>query len=186
VKPTVTFRHIDPSAPIRTHAEEKVERPIKKYLKDALGAQVRLSVTRQRHMAEIQVHAANFDISASQTTGDLYSAVDAAVSKLEAQLRKHKDRINHRKGGASLTATPTKIPVDVYAIADSDDSATRKPPVVVTQESMPATPLTIEDAIIQLELQDQAFLVFRNSSTDVISVVYRRNDGTFGLIAPGA
>ncbi len=177
----VTFRHVDSSEPIRSHAEEKVSRAISKYLKNATEAHVILSVVKQRHEAEINVHATNYDISAHETTGDLYSAIDRAVSKLEAQLRKHKDRINHRKGGEHLGGAPTMIPVEVYEISEGDDSM----PTVVESDNIPAKPLSVEDAIVQLELSHQDFLVFRNAGNDAISVVYRRKDGNFGLIAPG-
>lgn len=178
---SVTFRHSDPSDAVRTHAEEKVSRAINKYLKQATEAHVILSVEKHRRSAEINVHATNFDISAHETTHDMYEAVDKAVTKLEAQLRKHKDRINHHKGGQHLGGAPTMIPVEVYELADGEDAR----PTVIETDNIPAKPLTVEDAIVQLELSHQNFLVFRNSVTNDISVVYRRTAGNFGLIAPG-
>jgi putative sigma-54 modulation protein len=185
---TVTFRHVDSSEAIRAHAEERVQRSASKYLKNAQEAHVILSVVKQRHTAEINLHAAHFDISAHETTGDLYGAIDMATTKLEAQLRKHKDRINHHKGKPHLGGAPTMIPVDVYQGSDGpeeEDEASTDVPSVITTDNIPAKPLSVEDAILHLELSHQDFLVFRNSSTEAISVIYRRKDGNFGLIAPG-
>lgn len=183
---TVTFRHVDPSDAIRTHAEERVQRAASKYLQNAQEAHVILSVVKQRHTAEINVHASNFDISAHETTSDLYAAIDMAVTKLEAQLRKHKDRINHHKGKQHLGGAPTMIPVDVYQVDDHELEQSEDAPQVVTTDNIPAKPLSVEDAILHLQLSHQDFLVFRNSSTEAISVIYRRKDGNFGLISPGS
>ena len=95
---SVTFRHVEPTPALKEYATEKVARICSKYLRTPLEASVILSVSKQRHLAEINVHAKHFDISAHETTADLYSAIDLALDKLEAQLRKHKDRINHHKG----------------------------------------------------------------------------------------
>jgi putative sigma-54 modulation protein len=181
VQINVTFRHVDPSDPIRHQAEDKVTRAVGKYLKHATEAHVILSVVKSRHTAEIIIHAAHFDITAHGTTDNLYAAIDKAVTKLEAQLRKHKDRINHHKGGTPLGGAPTMIPVDVYEYIDGEESV----PSVIESDNIPAKPLSVEDAIVHLELSHQDFLVFRNAKSDAISVVYRRKDGNFGLIAPG-
>lgn len=180
---SVTFRHMDASEPLRAHAIEKVERIVAKYLKNALEAHVILATNRHRahNLAEINIHAAHFDISAHAENPDLYTAIDMAVVKVEAQLRKHKDRINDRKGRANAAAVATSIPVDVLGPQDEKGTS----PVVET-ETIQAKPLTVDDAVLQLELTHAEFLVFRNSANDSISVVYRRRDGHYGLLVPTA
>ena len=181
---TVTFRHMDASDALRAYSAEKVERVVSKYLKNALEAHVILDQknrNRQNHLAEINIHASNFDISAHAENSDLYAAIDFAMDKVEAQVRKHKDRINDRKGRASLHEIATMIPVDVVS-ADDEHGATK----VVETETLQARPLSVDDAVMQLELSHSEFLVFRNSETSAISVVYRRRDGHYGLIVPTA
>ena len=80
---SVTFRHVEPTAALKDYATEKVERICSKYLRFPLEASVILSVGKQQHMAEINVHAKHFDISAHETTGDLYSSIDLALDKLD-------------------------------------------------------------------------------------------------------
>ena len=177
---SVTFRHVDPSEPLREYATDKVARVASKYLRNALDAHVILSVSKYRHQAEINIHASHFDISAHEATGDLYSAIDLAVDKVEAQLRKHKDRINHHKG---------RQPVGGEAVVASAEADEQERPVgsaVVETHEVPAKPLSIEDAILQLELKHVEFLVFRDSATEQVSVLYRRRDGNYGLITPSS
>ena len=183
VQVSVTFRHMDASDALRSYAIEKVGRIVSKYLKNAVDAHVILDSNRHRqhNLAEINIHASQFDISARAEDPDLYAGIDFAVDKVEAQLRKHKDRINDRKGRTSLGEAATMIPVDVVAPHD-EEGATR----VVETETLQARPLSVDDAIMQLELTHSEFLVFRNSTTSAISVVYRRRDGRYGLIVPSA
>jgi putative sigma-54 modulation protein len=184
LKVSVTFRHMDASDALRDYAVEKVERIVTKYLKHALEAHVILDSMRHRqiNMAEINIHATGFDISAHSENPDLYAAIDFATDKVEAQLRKHKDRINDRRGRASLPEiASTMIPVDVVTPHD-DQGSTR----VIETEMMQAKPLSVDDAVMQLELTHSEFLVFRNAANSSISVVYRRRDGHYGLIVPTA
>jgi len=180
---SVTFRHMEASDALRAYAVEKVERIIAKYLKNAVEAHVILASNRHRqhNMAEINIHASQFDISAHAEEPDLYAGIDFAVEKVEAQLRKHKDRINDRKGRASLHEIATMIPVDV--VSQHDEQGAMR---VIETETLQAKPLSVDDAVLQLDLSHSEFLVFRNCATSAISVVYRRRDGHYGLIVPTA
>ncbi len=179
----VTFRHIDSSDPIREYATEKVDRVVNKYYKRAVESQVILSVTKRRHMADIYIHGPHFDVSAHAITEDMYAAIDEAIDKIEKQLRRHKDRVNHHKGSESLSASATMLDVDVIEAPEEDETGE---PRVVETERIPAKPLSVEDAILQLDLAHAEFLVFRNQANDTISVVYKRRDGNYGLIVPTA
>ncbi len=181
---SVTFRHIDPTPALQDYATEKVAKIAAKYLRKPGSAHVILSVVKQRHTAEINLHASHFDVSAHVTTDDLYSALDKTLTKIERQLRKHKDRLHHHKGNSSLLGNPTLIPVDVFPGEGFDDEGS---PSIVETDSIPAKPLSVEDAILQLELNHAEFLVFRNAlKKEAISVVYKRRDGNYGLITPNA
>jgi putative sigma-54 modulation protein len=178
---SVTFRHVEPTDPLKEYATEKVQRTCAKYLRSPQEAHVILSVVKQRHQAEINVHAKHFDISAHESTQDLYSAIDLAVGKLEAQLRKHKDRINDRKGRTPASGNATSLPVEVFG---ADEHEAGRAPRVIEKDNIPVKPLSVEDAILQLDLSHAEFLVFRNSATESISVLYKRRDGNYGLITP--
>lgn len=172
---------MDASDSLRSYASEKVEKVADKYLKNAVEAHVILSAHKNRHIhgAEINIHASRFVISAHADLDDMYAAIDTAVDKVEAQLRKHKDRINASKRGTGSPEAATMIPVDVLSSHDEEGG-----PRVIETASLPAKPLSVEDAVLQLDLHHSEFLVFRNASTNAISVVYRRRDGNYGLIVP--
>jgi putative sigma-54 modulation protein len=178
---SVTFRHLEPTAALKDYATEKVERTCSKYLRFPIEASVILSVGKQQHTAEINVHAKHFDISAHETTGDLYSAIDLALDKLEAQLRRHKDRINHHKGRQGASGEAKNVAVDVFDVDEGDSAGV---PRIIEKDNIPAKPLSIDDAILQLDLSHAEFLVFWNSATESISVIYKRRDGNYGLITP--
>ena len=180
---SVTFRHVDSSPALRDYAIDKVERVAEKYFSDTHDAHVILSVVKREHQAEINLHASRFDVSAHERTGDLYSAIDLACDKVERQLRKHKDKIRHHKGRGPSTDSQLMVPVDVI---DSDDFEETGSTKIIETDSIPAKPMSIEDAVLQLELKHAEFLVFQNSATSSISVVYRRKDGNFGLITPNS
>src|SRR5258705_2761763 len=98
----VTFRHVDPTPALRSHAEDKLERMVKKYLRRPVDAHVILSVAKERHIAEITLKADHATLFAQEETHDLYSAIDLALDKLEHQAQKLKARRrDHHKGDAS-------------------------------------------------------------------------------------
>jgi len=104
------------------------------------------------------------------------------MDKVETQLRKHKDRINHHKGRRPAGGDPALIPVDIIGTEDFDQEGA---PTIVENDNIPAKPLSVEDAILQLELNHADFLVFKNSlKNESISVIYKRRDGRYGLITP--
>jgi len=193
---SVTFRHIEATDALRVHAERRVER-IAKYVHRPIDAHVILSVNKRRHGAEIVLNADRTTLSAKEETGDLYSAIDLAAEKLEQQARKHTSKLKKHKGGArsprgaaaeapappATEASGPGLRVDVIR-ADSFDR--RNGPDVIKTKRLPVRPMSVEEAVMQMDLMSNEFLVFRNAATNALSVVYRRKDGNYGLIAPEA
>src|SRR3989475_9455091 len=98
---TVTFRHVDPTPPLKAYAEEKLQR-VRKYLHRPVDAHVILSVAKERHVAEITLKADHVTMFAEEETHDLYSAIDLALDKLEHQAQKLKAKRRHHKGGMNV------------------------------------------------------------------------------------
>lgn len=168
----VTFRHVNSTAGLRRYAEEKVGR-LGRFARRANEAHVILSVEKQRHRAEILVLGKNMNITAKEQTGDLYSAIDLALDKVERQLKKRSDKQKDRRGGDSVAAAamPVKAP------------ARRS---VVRTQRMAVKPMSVDEAVTELKLAKIDFLLFKNLATDGLNVLYRRKDGNFGLIEPEA
>src|SRR5262245_57925126 len=177
----VTFRHVEPTAALKTYAEEKLER-VKKYLRRPVEAHVILSVSKERHVAEITLNADHVTMFAEETTHDLYSAIDLTVDKLEHQAQRLHERRGHHKGAANARA------VDASEVMTSVLAADRRgpggEPEVIRTQRVPAKPMSIEEAVAQLAASSDEFLVFTNASSEQVSVLYRRRDGNYGLIEP--
>jgi putative sigma-54 modulation protein len=166
----VTFRHVNSSVGLRSYAEDKVGR-LEKFARVAVAAHVILAVEKQRHRAEIQMTGKNLKVTATEETGDLYSAIDLAVDKVERQLKKRAAKQKERKGGDSLT-TPVAKP----------ERTTRRDGI--RTQRMSVKPMSVGEAVMQLKLGKTDFLLFKNAATDILSVLYRRKDGNFGLVEP--
>lgn len=175
---TTTFRHLDPSDALKSYAEEKLER-VNKYIDEPVVAQVFMTVEKIRHCAEVTLTAKGITIKASEETNDMYSAIDAVVDKIERQLRRYKERIkDHKPTSESLDRQVKKSIVAAESIDQQQE------PVVIRSKTFSIKPMSVDEAVMQMDLLHKDFLVFTDSVTDSINVVYRRKDGNYGLIEP--
>jgi putative sigma-54 modulation protein len=178
---TVTFRHVDPTPALRTYAEGKLTRVVKKYLRRPGDAHVILAVSKTRHVAEITLQADHVSLFAKEETTDLYSAIDLAVEKLEHQAQKLKARRKEHKGQPGTrvtTSSATKV------AAGKAVPSGRKTGGVIRTRRVSAKPMPVDEAVARLSESQEEFLVFTNAATQLLSVLYRRKDGNFGLIEP--
>jgi len=177
---SVTFKHLEPTDAIRSYAEEKV-RKINKYVDNAIEANVVLSVQKFRHIAEINLMANGVPVSGTESTDDMYSSIDKVMDKIEKQLRRHKDRIKkHKPRNEPAIASLEEA---IYA-AESFEAESE--PGVIKMENYQVKPMSVDEAVMQIDLLHQDFLVFTNASNNRVSVIYRRKDGNYGLIEPQA
>jgi putative sigma-54 modulation protein len=166
----VTFRRVEPTEGLRQYAEEKMRR-VHKYLRRPIDAHVILSVLKHRHIAEVQVNANHLNITATEETDDLYSAIDLAMSKLERQIKKRVAKVKDHKG-ADTTATAPVAPTDGPGGH------------IVRTERVALKPMSVDEAVLHLRMRKNDFLLFKNAATETLSVIYRRKDGSYGLIEP--
>src|SRR2546427_1417329 len=156
---TVTFRHVDPTPPLKAYAEEKLQR-VRKYLHRPVDAHVILSVSKERHVAEITLKADHVTMFAEEETHDLYSAIDLAIDKLEHQAQKlHEKRRRHK--GAAAVRNVSEVTTSVLA---ADRRRPGGAPEVIRTQRVPAKPLAVEEAVEQLAVSGDEFLVFTNAS----------------------
>jgi len=167
----VTFRHVEPTDGLRQYAEEKVQR-VHKFLRRPIEAHVILSVEKTRHIAEVLVTANRLNITATEQTGDLYSAIDLAMSKVERQVKKHVAKVKDRKGGNNAAAV-------AVLSADRERPGTR-----IRTQRVAVKPMSVDEAVMQLKMLKNDFLLFKNAANETLNVLYRRKDGNYGLIEP--
>jgi putative sigma-54 modulation protein len=176
---TVTFRHTEPIESLRAYAEEKVSK-INKYMDHPIEAHVVLTVEKFRHIADVTLSVNGNRIKAVEETGDMYSAIDQVMDKIETQVKKYRSKIRGRRP-ESIKSDET---LELEETAEAKSITLEEPGIEV--EKLVAKPMDPEEAAMQLNMSLQDFLVFRNSRTREINVIYKRNDGNLGLIEPSS
>lgn len=198
---STTFRHMDASQAVREYSEEKLEKIRKYFHKDPIAAHAVFSVERGfNHVADINITLpSGLVINAKETTEDMYSSIDLAVARIERQVRKWKEKIRDHKPhdqqislrervilaetiepqpGLPLEATQAPRAFSVSAPAAAAFN-------VIKEETFTVPTVRVHDAVMQLNLLGNQFLVFTDVDSDHICVVYRRSDGNYGLIETG-
>jgi len=166
-----TERKMDVSPELRAYAEKKCEKLDKFFDRDSSAA-VTFSQVRGRHSAEITVQSAGMYFRAEEQTTDMYASVDGAVNSIERQIMKNKTRLEKRlRRGAfekEVAQTP-EIPQEDFDL--------------VRVKRLTVKPMTVDDAILQMNLLGHEFFFFINSDENgVPCVVYKRRDGGYGLL----
>lgn len=174
---SVTFKNLDSSDTLRSYVQEKLDR-FDRLLDNPAEANVVLSVEKFRHMAEINISGDRLTINGKEETIDMYSAIDMVLDKLEKQIKKSKQKIRERRGGAKarnrdILAQETNLP---------EEESERQ----IKIKNIEYKPMHVEEAALQMDLLDDNFLVFTNARSDQVNVLYRRKDGHYGLIQPSS
>jgi len=172
---SVTFKNLDPSDHIKTYISEKLNR-FDKYLHNPGEANVVLSVEKFRHTAEVNITGDRLTINGKEETEDMYSAIDMVLDKLEKQIKKGKQKVRERRSGKGKSKSVIAEPGQV------DDDWERR----VMVQNIEYKPMDVDEAIMQMDLVNDNFLVFvcTNARSDRVNVLYRRKDGNYGLIQP--
>lgn len=183
---SVTARHMDMTPSIKEYVEEGLEKLVD-HFDNVTNVDVILSVEKHRNIAEINLHANGLRINAKESLNDMYAAVDAALSKIERQVRKHLDRIS--KHQPRRAKNPQNMDHQIIQFApheddDSGDSSETFRTRIVSHEVLTMSPMTVEEAALQLDLIEDSFFVFSNADTQQVNVIYGRDDGTYGHIEP--
>ena len=180
---TITGRHMDVTDPLKAYVDAGL-RKLRAHFDKVIDANVILSVEKHRHIAEINLHANGIRIHGKETSPDMYASVDAVLSKIDKQIRKYKDRINcHQPRSLREVRDYHHQVIESTPEADKDSPSETRHRVVL-REKLPMKPMSVDEAVMQLELVDDDFLVFSNADTQEVNVIYARDDGTYGLIEP--
>ncbi|QAR33051.1 ribosome-associated translation inhibitor RaiA [Geovibrio thiophilus] len=171
----ITARNIEITDAIRSYAEKKVAK-LEKYFDHITEANVLLEVQKNLHIVEVLITAKGVFMKGLEKSEDLYASIDLSVDKIEKQLIKYKEKLKSKKLMDKEFRAPLKLNV-----LDVDSFDSNEPRVVVSKD-MPVKPMDVEEAVMQMDLLNKTFFVFRNAESGELSVVYRRDDGNIGLI----
>ncbi|QJB57655.1 ribosome-associated translation inhibitor RaiA [Pseudodesulfovibrio sp. zrk46] len=173
-----TFKNFEPSDHLKDYAQKRFEK-VGKFVSDTeADLQVNLLVDKFRHKADVILNADSIHISAYEDSEDMYSTIDMVLDKVEAQLRRMREKIKNR----SRQGRGSKVQMNFLSY---DDVTGDEGPSIVGTDSYEAKPMSIDEAAEQLNTLDNEFLVFLNAETEGVNVIYKRKNGDFGLIDPG-
>jgi putative sigma-54 modulation protein len=170
---TVNGKNVEVTEALREYADKKVSKIAKFFEKSPRGAQVTLSTERGKHIVDITIQVDGLLLRGEEKTNDMYASIDGAVDKIESQVHKYKTKINRR------FREENKVIVN-SVIAQEEVGE----PVIKRSKRVAIKPMSVEEAIMQMDLLAHDFYVFTNGDTDQVNVVYKRKDGHYGLIEP--
>ena len=160
---------------VHAYAEKKVMK-LARYFEEDAEALVVFSVEKNRNKVELTVHGAGTWFRASESTSDMFASIDAAVGTIEGQIRKNKTRLARRLKQDAFVRAIQEETSFAPEMEEDDFSITR-------MKSFYFKPMTREEAVLQMNLLGHNFFAFRDEDNGgVFAVVYRRNDGGYGLI----
>ena len=163
---------------VHAYAEKKVGK-LDRYFKADAEAAIVFSVEKDRNNVELTVRSGSTIIRVSESTSDMFATIDAAVSSVERQLRKNKARLEKRLRQDAFVRTVDAEEVSSFAPEEEEEEEFR----IVRTKRFPIKHMTVEEAVLQMNLVDHAFFAFKNEDAGgAFSVVYRRENGGYGLI----
>ncbi len=168
-----TGKGMEVSESLKARVEKKLGK-FERYFRDEPEASVRFKQQKgARNIVEITVSTGGVILRAEESSNDMYLSIDHAVDKLESQIRRHRTKLDKRIRAAELEPIVEEAPVFEEATYD-----------VVRTKKFAVKPMSVEDAIAQMELLGHDFFLFLNEEIDTMCVLYRRNDGSYGLLQP--
>ena len=173
MKITLRGKNIEITEAIEEKVGEKLSKLDKYFIvSENVEAKVLVRTYPYGQKIEVTIPTEYVLLRADVVDQDLYNAIDLVIDKLEGQIRKYKTRLNRK-------SKDNKLAFNLASIEPLDDE---EEDVLVKTKTITPKPMDMEEAIMQMELIGHSFFVYRDTETDAISIVYRRNDGDYGLI----
>ena len=172
-----TDKKVNLPGKVHAYAEKKVGKLDRYFKADAEAAMV-FSVEKDRNNVELTIRSAGTIIRVAESTSDMFATIDAAVASVERQLRKNKARLEKRLRQDAFVRSVDEEEISSF-VPDTEEEEFR----IVRTKKFPIRPMSVEEAILQMNLVDHTFFAFRDADADgTFAVVYKRNDGGYGLI----
>ena len=164
----ITGRKYDVGTKLENLIRSKIDKHIGRYFGDDDVARVVCKMENGKYKMELTIMVGGTILRAENTADDMYTNIDVVVPKVERQMRKYRTKLSK-----NLRET-----IELPAEEEGD----AKPATLVRTKHYKLTPMSVEDALFQLDVIDNSFYVFLNDATGLVSIVYKRQDGDFGLI----
>lgn len=179
----ISGKNIEVTPGLKDAIEQKLGK-LERYFTPETEINVTLSVEKGRQKIEVTIPVKGNIIRSEQTSNDMYVSIDLVEEIIERQLRKYKNKLVARNQGHPISYAPSGNSFR-KEFFDSEEETTEDDEVrIVRTKKFGIKPMFPEDACVQMELLGHNFFVFSNAETDEVNVVYKRKDGSFGLIEP--
>jgi len=182
---SMTGRHVELTDPLKQYVQEKLQH-LKHSFDQVVDVHVVLGVEKFRQCCEITIQVNGLTIHGSHETEDMYASIDGVVDKLNRQLKRYRAKMRKHQASPENNTPAIQVSHRILATASEEEElAVDQAPEVLEMERMSAKPMSVDEAVMQLELSDQRpVLVFTNQDTNSMNVLYRRGDGRLGWIEP--
>lgn len=174
-----TARHFHPDDELKEYANKKLAK-LEPFLEDPVEIHLIFETEKIRQIAELIVSHRHGVFQATEEAEEMRDAVLAVVSKVEKQARRARKKFKDQRRRADREVSDN-WPVEIL---ERSTFGSGEAPRVISKNNLPIKPMTIDEASLQLEQSKNDFFVFRDSTSDRVSVLYRRKDENYGLIAP--
>lgn len=183
----VTGKNIDAGDAFKDYISDKLKGSLTKYIGEDISGHIRLEKERGRFRTHCSIRMrTGLVLEANGDGGDAYSSADSAVEHLEKRVRRYKRRLKDHHAARGSNGAISLSPASDYTVQvhDEEPADTGHHPVIIAEAERSIGELAVAEAVMQLDLTDKKFLVFRNAGHGGINVVYRREDGNIGWIDP--
>ena len=186
----VSGHQVDTGEALRTHVQERMAGIAEKYFARAISAHVTFGKGPHNHafVCDIVAHVMQGVIlKGSGQAADAHPAFDQAAERVEKQLRRYMRRLKDRQGNYSEAVALEDVTADAsYTVFDAgeDEAEASEHPPIVAETRVDIPDASVSDAVMLLDLRNTNALLFRNSGTGSLNMVYRRGDGTIGWVEP--
>ncbi len=173
---SVTYKNTEGESWLKDYVEERLKK-LEKYIDNPAEANVVLSVEKFRNVAEVNLVAGGMTINGREEAKDMHIAVDNVIEKIERQIKKHKGKSrDHKAAGASMNENIDSVESELEDYEDMEH------PKVVETRTIVLKPMFLEEAVMEMEVAKNRFIVYRDSLSEKVCVIYRREDGNYALI----
>ena len=169
---TVIGKNINVTPALKEIVEKKISK-LDKYFQPDTEARATLTVQKNRQILEVTISFNGVILRCEEATDDMYKSIDLVQAKLERQIRKQKTKLQ-RRNNESLRFNSIKE----IALEEDDEGE------IVKVKKFNIKPMNTEEAILQMELVQHNFFVFKDADTNNVNVIYKRKDGNYGLLEP--
>ena len=181
----VTGKNLDVGEALRSYVQGRVGQTVEKFIGRDTTGHVRIEKEHGEFRTNCSIHLwQGMSLEARGEAPDPYQSADLACERLEKRVRRYKRRLK-RKGGGETPRRQTPATDYVIQAAQAEHKERDEDnPVIIAEAETPVHEMAVSDAVMQMDLSDRPFVVFRNGSHGEINVVYRRDDGNIGWIDP--